>query len=61
MLSRVFKSPLTKWIVLQAGLRDTEEQSNGVIIAGHDLAIRLLNAHCRFLLCRFPVRTLDVS
>jgi len=61
VLTRVFKSLLNKWIVLQVGLRDIEEQFNGVIITGHDLAIRLLNAHRRFLLCRIPVRTLDVS
>jgi hypothetical protein len=61
VLPRVFKSLLNKGIVLQVGLRDTEEQFNGVIVAGHDLAIRLFNAHRRFLLCRLLVRTLDVS
>ena len=57
----MFKSLLNKWVVLQVGLRDTEEQFNGVIIAGHDFAIRLVDAHRRFLLCRLPIRTLDVS
>jgi hypothetical protein len=45
----------------QVGLRNTQEQFNGAFAAGHDVSIRLLNAHRRFLLCRLLVRTLDVS
>jgi hypothetical protein len=58
---RVFERILNKGVVLQIGLRDIEEQFNGAVVAGHDLAIRLLDAHRRFLLYRLPVRTLDVS
>jgi len=52
---------MNKWTVFQIGLRDTKKQFNGVIIAGHDIAIRIFNANRRFLLCRLFVRTLDVS
>ncbi len=58
---RVFSSLLNNWVVFQVSLRDAKEQFNGVIIAGHDLTIRIFNAYCRFLLYRLPVRTLDVS
>jgi hypothetical protein len=55
------RSLLNKGVVFQVSLRDFEEQFNGVIIAGHDLTIRILNVYRRFLLRRLPVRTLDVS
>ena len=45
----------------QVSLRNIKEQFNGIIIAGHDRTVRILNAPRRFLLLRLPVRTLDVS
>jgi hypothetical protein len=59
VITRVFL--LNRWVILQIGLRDAQEQFNGVIVAGHDFAIRLLDAHRRLLLSWLPVRTLDVS
>jgi hypothetical protein len=61
VLVRMSRSLLNKCVVFQVSLRDIKEQFNGVIIAGHDLTIRILNAYRRFLLWRLPVRTLDVS
>jgi hypothetical protein len=55
------KMVLTGRRALQVGIRDVEEQFNGVILAGDDLSIRVPNAYRHFLLCRFPVCTLDVS
>jgi hypothetical protein len=52
---------LTGRRTLQVGIRDVEEQFNGAILAGDDLSIRVSNVYRHFLLCRFPVCTLDVS
>jgi hypothetical protein len=55
------KVVLIRCRALQVSIRDVEEQFNGVILAGDDLSIRVPNAYRHFLLCRFPVCTLDVS